>query len=371
MKPSHWGVYGAISLTVAVLSAASDVRTANVTIDDADTRVIYSGVWNNQNCNSCSAKPNASLATDGTWHDGTQGATDGATLSASLTFSEIRMALIKVFPGNVPAIPGTDIYVLGILGPAAAVPAVPVSLNFFIDGIPSGSYTKKPPVKTAAKYHYNVSFFAGHGLTNESHTLTMTLNKPSFVLLDSFVYTYVTTEDSPHHHHHQPHPPPGPPPPQAAPAASGNSSIVASAVGGAVGGTFGVIALAGLAFWYFRNRREQPPTQKPYPTGMSTYAPGQSSSPGTDRSSRATTLAPGLVPAPAPRLSDSHNIPFDSSPSHHVPWAQYSPESHSPLGAQVSPWPDAPHPSSSAGPLSRLFSPRSENPPPGYAQPGK
>ncbi|KDQ09648.1 hypothetical protein BOTBODRAFT_148072 [Botryobasidium botryosum FD-172 SS1] len=351
MEHLRWAVYVVISLVAATSSAASSVRTVNATVDDADARVVYSGVWNDQSCGSCPAKPNASMVTNGTWHDGTQTATDSVVLSASLTFT------------------GTDIYVFGILAPSKAVSELPISLNFLVDGIAHGNYTKGPSAKAAAKYHYNVTFFAGHGLTNETHTLTMALNKPSYVLLDSFVYTYVTSQNNSHHPPH--HRPPGFPTPQADPTPINRSSVIGPAVGGAVGGTICVIALAALALCYCR-RKERTPARMRHSVDMLAYETNQpASSSGIDASSYAIAPTRGYMPVPTRQLPEEYSNSSNSLPSYAVNSAQWA--GRSGLGPHAHPFEPSALPLTSnlplAEPLPQLSSTRAMGSPPAYGQP--
>ncbi|KDQ09651.1 hypothetical protein BOTBODRAFT_178869 [Botryobasidium botryosum FD-172 SS1] len=271
------------------------------------------------------------MINEGTWHDGLQAVTDNVPLAASFTFA------------------GTGVYVFGILPPAGPT-STRTSLDFALDGVANGTYLGVSEVN-ATDFQYKVNFFAVQGLANQSHTLTITCSPPSFVMLDFFVYTYLTPPDSPppppgHGGPHGPHhPPPPPPPPPSQP--TGGGINLAAPVGGAVGGTLGVVVLAGLAYWLFqRNKRSQQQqlqqrqqpseaSRSPRFADMSMYANEQTATPWTNPSSHTpTTLTLGGF---APSNSSPHQSP-SSPPSHHSP----------PPGAQIS----------------RFSSVRSENPPP-------
>jgi len=198
----------------------------------------------------------------------------------------------------------------------------------------------------------------------------MTLNEPSFVLLDSFVYTYVTSQDDLHYHPH--HRPPGFPTPQADPASARNrTSIIAPAIGGAVGGTVCVIALAALIFCYYREKKEQAPGRSLHPIDMLACEARRPPSFGTDASSSATALTPGYASVATRQLPARHSIPLNSPssyPVHTSRWAGYRAEPHTRPLRPSSLSSLGPPPLPPPGPLPQLPSTRAENPPPVYAQ---
>ena len=60
------------------------------------------------------------------------------------------------------------------------------NLGFTIDGAAVGTYTNTP---SDSNYHYNVPFFGQSNLSPGIHTIQLSVEGTSFVLVDYFVYT--------------------------------------------------------------------------------------------------------------------------------------------------------------------------------------
>jgi len=382
-----WAACVVITLTAAIKSVESSVPV-NVTVDDADSRVVYAGLWNTQTCTSCPDTPpegDLNMINNGTWHDGTQAATDTAVLSASLTFT------------------GTGVYVFGILPPFEPA-STRTSLNFAIDGVSNGTYLSAPTT-TVTGYQYKINFFSAQGLTNQSHTVTMMCNRPSFVMLDFFVYTYLTPPDDPTpsqsetsthpHSSGRPHGPPGYPPPHSPPpnqTDGNNKTDLSAAVGGAVGGVLGVIILAGLAFWCFHRRKQEHAQAPPPPhfADMPAYASStnQVITPWIDLTPYTATPSTGFMPSNSQQCLENQPLvplrqttsfsPSATSPAHPSQRTEYNPAAHSrPPGTSDSNSSGAPPSSLQVSSPGGLLPPRSlsagthgHSPPPQYDNPG-
>ncbi|TCD59919.1 hypothetical protein EIP91_011189 [Steccherinum ochraceum] len=164
----------------------------NVTIDDqygdeaTGAQVTYAPaeLWTQGNgCGGCSAKPDASQAYHGTWHDGLFAPSQNKQpLTVTFTFT------------------GTAVYLFNILPQQK-----PTSAEVSLDGrvVKQISITED----VSSQFVYNVPMFAMDGIANGQHTVTLTTtgNQDSLMLFDYAVYT---TEDSP-----PSSPPPSSPPP--------------------------------------------------------------------------------------------------------------------------------------------------------------
>ncbi|KDQ09641.1 hypothetical protein BOTBODRAFT_69038 [Botryobasidium botryosum FD-172 SS1] len=195
----------------------TELARSSITVDDADSRIVYSGLWDNQNCPTCPSIPPAAelgYICDGTWHEGFQPATASVPLSASFTFT------------------GTSIYVFGILAPSGPA-TIRTNLSFTLDGVASGQYLSDS-ASNVPYYQYRVNFFAAEGLTNQLHTVAMSLSPASLVMLDFFMYANDSLSTT----------------------TAGKSTNSKPAIGGAVGGTLGILAvvLGALLLLFFRKR---------------------------------------------------------------------------------------------------------------------
>ena len=162
----------------------------NVTVDDADPSVSYLGnVWHfGPTCTVCVAiPPDLNMVYDLTWHDGLLSSTDpNAMLTAQLSFTGNTSHSTYKYVYLLSS--GTAIYVYGItINNTTPLPTVKnQDLVFFIDGAQAGTFTFEPD---GPDYTYNVNLFAASNLSPTPHTLLMSVQNNSFVLLDYFIYT--------------------------------------------------------------------------------------------------------------------------------------------------------------------------------------
>ncbi|KAG8810892.1 hypothetical protein FRC18_003765, partial [Serendipita sp. 400] len=85
------------TLFVALASIIGRAYGANITVDDADPKIIYSSGWSIGNtCTACVAQPDKALTYGATWHDTTR---DRNTTVKSVEYS----------------FEGTAIYIYGII----------------------------------------------------------------------------------------------------------------------------------------------------------------------------------------------------------------------------------------------------------------
>ncbi|KDQ08626.1 hypothetical protein BOTBODRAFT_179696 [Botryobasidium botryosum FD-172 SS1] len=294
------------------------------------------------------------MINNGTWHDGAQTATDTAVLSASLTFT------------------GTGAYVFGILPPPGPA-SVPTNLSFTLDGVANGTYSSTSE-STGGGWHYKVGFFGVQGLANQSHTITMISDRPSSVMLDFFVYTYLAPDGTaPSSTSSRPHPsgwPHGHPQPSPQNQSAGASAVLAAAVGGAVGGVVLLLALAALAFWCCRKRKQEP-VQGSSSSHIADLPVHQSPAnqiitPWIDLStSHPTVPTPSFMPAShsqqclenQPLVPFQQNMPYSSptSPRHTSQWSEYN--GHAASARSRPPGTSDSNTSSGAPPSSLLLSP--------------
>ncbi|KAJ7281950.1 hypothetical protein C8J57DRAFT_1056257 [Mycena rebaudengoi] len=170
-----------LSLLFALFPHASAATTSNRTIDD-EVGDSVSGVkptyeplsyWNLQgtSCANCTAKPDASLAFSGTWHDSSS------------------------FPGQDPvsctlSFTGTAIQVFVIVPPFVEGQTGDYNLAFTFDGDAAGTYSQSA---SPSDYLYNVSALSMDSLSNTPHTLVMSTNPDSangsIFLFDYAIYT--------------------------------------------------------------------------------------------------------------------------------------------------------------------------------------
>ncbi|KAF8898337.1 hypothetical protein BD779DRAFT_1467 [Infundibulicybe gibba] len=162
----------------------------NVTIDDTvpdpltGNKINYepSTAWNSgENCQACTAHPDQSMLSSGTWHDSTFNALPGSnnfpntTLHASAAFN------------------GTAVYVFCALARTTDGPAGNSDMSFFIDGEFVGTFAKPPPANSSG-FDYNVLVYSNTSISPRRHQLTIQnghVNGPkSLIILDSIVYTY-------------------------------------------------------------------------------------------------------------------------------------------------------------------------------------
>ncbi|EJD06217.1 uncharacterized protein FOMMEDRAFT_145466 [Fomitiporia mediterranea MF3/22] len=159
----------------------------NVTIDDQNgdpTTGQYiqyspSEAWRRgQDCNNCTARPNAARTFDGTWMDATYfpdgigEPTGGQILYANVSFTGIAVYVQVILTGTIPNILVAD-----------------SDFTFFIDDTLVGTFQNST---SDLFYVYNQTIFSITGLSNSLHNFTIEVGRTgmaSLVLLDSIIYT--------------------------------------------------------------------------------------------------------------------------------------------------------------------------------------
>lgn len=155
----------------------------NVTIDDQSTGLIFSPLdaWNNgTSCQSCTARPDASRAIDGTWYDSTFNKDSGSNaypnqvLNVSMSFN------------------GTAIYVICILANTATSPSGNSDMTFYIDNDIVGEFYQIAPGEPG--YQYNFTVYSNNSIPDGLHTFKLQNGHvdgiKALVILDSIIYSY-------------------------------------------------------------------------------------------------------------------------------------------------------------------------------------
>ncbi|KAH8104029.1 hypothetical protein BXZ70DRAFT_1062554 [Cristinia sonorae] len=214
--------------SVLLLATTVTGLLVNRTIDDqygdevTGQQVAYSGMWNQGNdCTWCAYHPNASLAHNGTWHDGLYVPSHDDPL---LTFS---------FSFN-----GTAVYIFNIL-----TRLTQTNVGITLDGKFMQNYTKFQNVSVFEQYQYNVPIFAMDGIPFGEHTVTVTSggSVDDLILFDYAIYT-TDVDQLP------------------AGGANGNPKShklnIGAIVGGSIGGV-GLLIFALIAWWLYRRHHAQ------------------------------------------------------------------------------------------------------------------
>ncbi|OCH92703.1 hypothetical protein OBBRIDRAFT_726275 [Obba rivulosa] len=154
----------------------------NVTIDDTEGdeltghHFLYlpAEAWTaGQNCTTCAAQPEQSLAFDGTWHDSTNPLDPFVVTNATVTFT------------------GSALYVYCIT--TNDLQLGNVDMTFYIDGEVVGHYVDTSQSPDAQPFDYNTLVFHNNSLPLDNHTFTLangqTSMEKSIVLLDFIRYT--------------------------------------------------------------------------------------------------------------------------------------------------------------------------------------
>ncbi|KAJ7585462.1 hypothetical protein C8J56DRAFT_1087397 [Mycena floridula] len=129
-------------------------------------------------CVVCNSHPDPSQTYLGNWHDCTK--PENQTATATVTFS------------------GTSVAVYGVIDNGRKTSS---NLIFFIDGKRVGQpfFNQNQDPNAEPQYIYNVQFFSADSLSPEEHTLVIhngNFTDGSFMLLDSIVYTPISTGQS-------------------------------------------------------------------------------------------------------------------------------------------------------------------------------
>ncbi|KAK0233775.1 hypothetical protein IW262DRAFT_1452337 [Armillaria fumosa] len=158
-------------------------KLVNVTIDDQSTELIFSPLdaWNNgTSCQSCTARPDASRAVDGTWYDSTFNKNPGSNaypnqvLNVSTSFN------------------GTAIYVICILAKTATSPTGNSDMTFYVDNDIVGRFYQTAPGEPG--YQYNFTVYSNDSIPGGLHTFKLQNGHvdgiKALVILDSIIYSY-------------------------------------------------------------------------------------------------------------------------------------------------------------------------------------
>ncbi|KAG8847393.1 hypothetical protein FRB91_011818 [Serendipita sp. 411] len=160
------------TLFVALASIIGRAYGANITVDDADPKIIYSSGWSIGNtCTACVAQPDKALTYGATWHDTTR---DRNTTVKSVEYS----------------FEGTAIYVYGIIINIVRTDSVFTTnnnLSLWIDGHLASVYQHQP--LNTNSYEYDVPVFALSGLSPSTHLARVDLEESSVFLFDYLIYS--------------------------------------------------------------------------------------------------------------------------------------------------------------------------------------
>ncbi|KAI0717134.1 hypothetical protein C8Q76DRAFT_673488 [Earliella scabrosa] len=235
-------------LTCATTSLLrAQAGSIDVILDDADDHIQY--IQNNkwargELCGRCPAKPDPSLAYEGTWTDTTHNPGDAEPRIVSTRFTGTAISVYCILGNNMQSM---------------------TNLSFVLDGAPVGTYLSIPP--TSTEYQYHVRVYNKQALENKEHTLEIHVvgdTKPSLLLLDYLVYTkFVEDPDTM---------PPTPPPSTSSPSSSTRPTAhipdsrethpMGAIIGGVIGG-FSLLALM-IAFMMRRRRAQQKALVEPH-----------------------------------------------------------------------------------------------------------
>ncbi|KAJ8695282.1 hypothetical protein PTI98_007888 [Pleurotus ostreatus] len=174
-----------LSSFLSLVGATENAALRNVTIDDrfgdAMTHVVPSYIPPNKwSPNGGSARPNASLAHNGTWHDATYHPKN-APHKASFSFTGVSLYVYCIIANTPP--PHSDTF------DAFA------NYTFFLDEELVGTYTHK--AEKTHDFFYNVAVYVNQTMTNGSHNFSIAAysqDQPVLLLFDYAVYT--TIEES-------------------------------------------------------------------------------------------------------------------------------------------------------------------------------
>ncbi|KAI0700420.1 hypothetical protein BC835DRAFT_416699 [Cytidiella melzeri] len=193
MAKSLWRTRVLAGMMAYVLLVERVAGSINITVDDnamdsvtGSTVIVYSPAdrWSlGPTCSVCAIHPDASDASNGTWHDTAYDASDDALdipQTASLSFK------------------GTAVYVYAIQSHLSD-PNCNADQSFWIDGVFITNYTLAPT--GSPSFDYNVLLYKNETLEDGSHTLMLQngwVGGPhSQILLDYIVYTSTDSTTSP------------------------------------------------------------------------------------------------------------------------------------------------------------------------------
>ncbi|KAK0196463.1 hypothetical protein F5146DRAFT_994401 [Armillaria mellea] len=178
--PCTLPAYSCLVYTLLLMSAAVHGRLVNVTIDDRNPSLFYSGRWDDgSTCTGCLTAPDASQAIYRTWHDSTHFADDETnpypTPNVSTSFNGTAIYVICI----VPTTPGS------VIGSS--------DMTFYIDDDLVGNYQKDPnPGERGFDYNYTVYF--NTSIHPGQHRFTLQNGHVGgsrvLTLFDAIIYSY-------------------------------------------------------------------------------------------------------------------------------------------------------------------------------------
>ncbi|KAF9009209.1 hypothetical protein BDZ89DRAFT_535080 [Hymenopellis radicata] len=234
-------MFFALALQILALclffTADSFALLANVTVDDqlgdplTLNKIVYSPAseWNfGPTCRTCSAHPDPSQTSSGTWHDTYQfpgSENDNKTLTASYSFM------------------GSHVYVQCVIALSSTNPPGRTEMTFFLDEEEAGTFLHEVDPVQQTGFLYHVTVFSKEFDFEDNHTITVQnrgqTHNQSLLLLDSIIYSYNDDTQSS----------PGRPPT--------HHSKVAALAGGIVGSLLGLM-LCGVSIFLLRRRSRGP-----------------------------------------------------------------------------------------------------------------
>jgi len=164
----------------------------NITIDDqygdpvTGQKFSYSNEWAfGPECSTCTAKPDASQAWNGTWHDSSfLHASESSPTNATVSFN------------------GTAFYVYCIIYQTSIDPDAQSNMRFMLDGEDAGTFILPESTSSSANYLYHHLVFSKDELAAEEHTFTLVNGQQgsktdAMTLLDYLVYTTDVSDSDP------------------------------------------------------------------------------------------------------------------------------------------------------------------------------
>lgn len=305
----------------------------NVTIDDQSTGLIFSpaDAWNNgASCANCTARPDASRAVDGTWHDSTFNKNSGSNAYPNQVLN-VSMSLN-----------GTAIYVICILAKTATSPTGNSDMSFYIDNDFVGEFYQTAPGEPG--YQYNFTVYSNNSIPNGLHTFKLQNGHvdgiKALVILDAIIYSYDDGQpDSPNSTSGVSDIPPTTVTSSSVAASSGTN--IGSIVGPAVGVPLALI-IGVVAFFLLRRRKGRAKPEEDTVEAFVAHGwnPGHVASASTAQSRWQPLLGPTHATTPfflddgrtimsAPATS---SIPGSSQPNSRS-MSEWSPYSEAPRGA--------------------------------------
>ena len=179
------------------LTASSDVFVDDNGVDPVTgSSITYTppGAWSEgQNCTTCLAKPDPSVAFDGTWHDCTFLTDTGSPVNITFQFSgELNPCSFWLVQSSDHAgHPGSGIRVYCILAPPTQGLVTNSDMTFYIDGERVGAFTQIP---TRATQYTSTVVYQNMSMPDSLHTLVLQNGTPgsqiqALALFDYIVYT--------------------------------------------------------------------------------------------------------------------------------------------------------------------------------------